>query len=342
MENGNYLLVKGCAGIGNRLFTLAAAIKYAKKTNRVMVVDWRDGVFAEPAKNAFDIFFRLEGVESQTPGQLLNMKEKMTFYPESLECSIDEHLYQNYRAAASKNLIKLPGTTRLNGRLSRLSEFWLYSKGDNFGKQVYSDTEAIKSLFSSQSVEYGHKLSPRLKQKVVLFADYWPGDVEREYFEKIKIHPFLQEKIQNTISQLGINEETIGVHIRNTDKKPGKELTSLIDLLKKEAVERSNIFLATDNLHIEKLFRDTFKEKLISLAKYYPENSENQNMHHAALKSGNYSRAEKLYEECITDIFLLAACGTFYYQGNSSFSKLALMFAPDSQRSINWLNAYAV
>jgi len=41
-----YLVLKGCAGLGNRLITLLKAIQYCKKTGRRLYVDWADGMFA--------------------------------------------------------------------------------------------------------------------------------------------------------------------------------------------------------------------------------------------------------------------------------------------------------
>lgn len=339
MPQQRYLLVKGCAGIGNRLFTLASAIKYATETNRAIIVDWRDGVFSHPSKNAFDLLFSLKGIQYEKVETI--PVTGASFYPASLSGNIDERLYANYRAAASKNLIEIPGIRKLRGRLSRLSEFWQYNKADNFGDQLYSDIAAIKALFSSNSIEYGHKLSLKIKQDVVLFADYWPGEINKKYFSFIELKADLKKRIENTTRQFGITEKTVGVHIRYTDKKPGKELDSLIAKIEREAKE-TNIFLSTDNQEIERSIHAILKEKIVTLPKYYPETNGNNNMHHASLKSGNYDHAERLYEECVTDAFLLAACGKFYYQGNSSFSKLALMFANKNQKSVNWLRGYAI
>jgi hypothetical protein len=337
MPASNYLVVKGCAGIGNRLFTLASALKYAEDTNRKIIVDWRDGVFAEPSKNAFDIFFQLRQIEQGNLTDVLQQKEKLSFYPKSLSKTLNESLYQNYRAGASNLLMKIPRFTRLRGRVSRLSEFWSYNPGNNFGKQTYSDKKAIQSLFSSNDIEYGHKLSKNIKQNVVMFADYWPGEVDKKHFEKIQVNETLNAKIEQAKKELGITNETIGIHVRSTDKKPDKEISSLITLLKKRITDSTSLFLATDNLEVEKLFKDTFKEKMLLLPKYYPDDT--FNMHHAALKSGDYSHTEKLYEECLTDIYLLADCKIFYYQGNSSFSRLVLKLTAQKQESINWLTA---
>ena len=57
-ENSNrnmdkYLVLKGCAGIGNRFITLMKAIQYAKLSRRIIYVDWGDGMFDNVGNNIF-------------------------------------------------------------------------------------------------------------------------------------------------------------------------------------------------------------------------------------------------------------------------------------------------
>lgn len=40
-----YIVLKACAGLGNRLVTLSNAIDYSLKNNRTLYVDWSDGLF---------------------------------------------------------------------------------------------------------------------------------------------------------------------------------------------------------------------------------------------------------------------------------------------------------
>lgn len=53
MTENKHLLIKGLAGFGNRLLTLSAAIEYAKKTNRKIIVDWCDNMYAQKGKTPF-------------------------------------------------------------------------------------------------------------------------------------------------------------------------------------------------------------------------------------------------------------------------------------------------
>lgn len=61
MRNKKYLVLKGCAGLGNRLITLMGAIRYCERTQRILYVDWADGMFDQEGQNAFTQYFELNG-----------------------------------------------------------------------------------------------------------------------------------------------------------------------------------------------------------------------------------------------------------------------------------------
>lgn len=61
-----YIVVKGIAGIGNRLFTLSCAIDYAIKHNRVLVVHWNDFCYSDDEKDVFNKYFQIKCKHSPT------------------------------------------------------------------------------------------------------------------------------------------------------------------------------------------------------------------------------------------------------------------------------------
>ena len=63
------VLLKGCAGLGNRLFTLVNAAEYANQTNRTLIVDWNDGLYYPMDYNFFSDFFKLKNIEYIAPKQ---------------------------------------------------------------------------------------------------------------------------------------------------------------------------------------------------------------------------------------------------------------------------------
>lgn len=317
------------------MFSLVAAIDFAKQTNRTIVVDWKDGVFSSKDKNAFTIFFELNDVDFCDFDEFVGSSANLSCYPHCYKGNLDKGLYDLFMAGSSNYLKKLPGISRLTGRLSRLSEFWMYSPADNFGKSVSSDWLAIKSLFSTKYMEFGHKLSATRKEDVVVFADYWPGVINETLFRHIIIKSELIAKYESIRLKLGITNETIGLHVRFSDKKPTKEFEKLIDYLNSHNTKE--LFLCTDSRHVENTFRDTFKNRLIVFRKFSPGNNDSKNMHHWSMRNNDYSKAELIYEESLIDLLLLASCKKILYQGNSSYSKLALIFNQRKSEAINWL-----
>ena len=55
-----YLILKGCAGLGNRIFSILNAISYCKKTGRKLIIDWSDGQFGKKHNNIFQNFFFID------------------------------------------------------------------------------------------------------------------------------------------------------------------------------------------------------------------------------------------------------------------------------------------
>ena len=57
MGRPKYLLVKGRAGLGNRLLAALTGIRYARLSGRRLVVDWRDESYSDDGTDAFPRFF---------------------------------------------------------------------------------------------------------------------------------------------------------------------------------------------------------------------------------------------------------------------------------------------
>ena len=57
MNKNRFLIIKGCAGIGNRLLTIKDGILYAAKNNLTIYVDWSDGWHLNEGHNSFYEFY---------------------------------------------------------------------------------------------------------------------------------------------------------------------------------------------------------------------------------------------------------------------------------------------
>lgn len=67
--------VKGVAGLGNRIFTLAFALHYAQKCNRKVAVDWSDGQIGPQGVDLFGLFFLVENYELDSISTGISAKE---------------------------------------------------------------------------------------------------------------------------------------------------------------------------------------------------------------------------------------------------------------------------
>ena len=92
----NYLLIKGCAGLGNRIISLTKAIDYAIKTNRIIVIDWSDGLYFTEGYNFFEDYFIIKDLKYHCPHttEISNLLENNQFshYPRILKNQENLHL----------------------------------------------------------------------------------------------------------------------------------------------------------------------------------------------------------------------------------------------------------
>lgn len=86
-----YVLLKGMEGFGDRLQCLLQGIEYAKRTGRVICVDWRDHMWCHNTKYDFNYYFDIIGIDSITPHKLFNHwhDDKHTVYPKQWQHELD-------------------------------------------------------------------------------------------------------------------------------------------------------------------------------------------------------------------------------------------------------------
>jgi hypothetical protein len=58
MSEDKFLLVKGRAGLGNRILCLLSAILYTRLTGRRLIVDWSDDTYSNDGSNVFTSLFQ--------------------------------------------------------------------------------------------------------------------------------------------------------------------------------------------------------------------------------------------------------------------------------------------
>lgn len=293
MEEVKYVIVKGCGGLGNRLFTLSNAIAYAKRNGRTIHVDWSDNLFSHSGENIFHRFFDLEGVDEAE-------------LPETVE-SIYPNGYQDFVFDPIQQVCE-----QRTDHASRMSKL--------LGKQDVSMWYP-KNDIGVAPFELGSDLPDSLNEQVVVYADYIPELDPDALRHHIKLGTDLQRMIDEFAERADL-KHAIGVHVRSTDIQPSKGLPHLFRMIK-SIDESARVFLATDNPAVETEFHEA-GIMVVTIDKHLPEvTKESMGIHHWARSNTSQEETLDMLTDAITDMWSLAACGQLLYQGNSSFSQIS-------------------
>lgn len=311
-----YLIVKGCAGLGNRLVTVFAAIKYCERNNRTLAVDWSDGQFDKKRIDAFHKCFDLKNIAYTTLADIDNW-DNASHSSQLFKNNKTEGIYDLYVDKQSSFWQKLPGKLFVSSGLKKLRRRWQPIGNENY----------------FNSLGYGSDLLNNRNETILYFLDFIPFINYNELPNYIQPKLFIAEKI-NYFSNQNKIDGAIGVHIRHTDKRPTSEVKLIIEYIKLKH-KMSSVFLSTDSIEIEKLFLNDFPNLLL-FPKTKPQ-LKGEGLHQWAL----YNKAEELkytlFEESIIELFLLSKCRYLYYQGNSTFSNISKVYHLNKNNCYDWL-----
>lgn len=332
MLRDKYLIVKGCAGLGNRLFTLCAAIEYAYITKRKLVVDWSDGQFAADGINSFFEVFKINNFPLLEKNKINyeNFKDK-SYYPPNWKSRERSNIYEIFDAKRAFDLFYVPPKIIPKGRLRKVFGYW---SDKNTKTNKNNNIAAIYSIFRNDTYELSGNYSFKRNEDFIFYMDYIPKINKKYLINHIDLLDDIKNQIFMFSKKYMLNFNGIGVHIRATDKRPNKDLSSLIDLLSKYVDQNKIIFLSTDNKKIENIIKEKFN-KVISTKKYIPEIS-NGGIHMWAKRNNNDYYKIKMFKESVIDMWLLSECKILLYQGNSTFS-LVSKFLKNDENCYDWL-----
>lgn len=328
-RNEKYLIIKGCAGIGNRLFVVSNAIEYCKITKRKLYVDWSDGQFGEKGRNVFYDFFTLKGIDHLVDLEEIRGQESLSYYPIQWKDNLEKSIYDLFEVVEKNYLRRFPTFFYRRNRLSMLNGYWRkITSSNNYGANVIGD------MFNPLNSPYGSQLSYNKKENVLVYADFTPFFHDETFLNHIQLTQNLELKVADFSQRNNLNTNTIGIHIRSTDKKPNKSLDVLFAKINNLNLDQPNIFLATDNLLIKDEIIRRYK-KVIYFEKKLPEVS-NEGIHQWALYNNKPELAAQICEDSIIDMWLLSQCEYLLYQGNSSFSIISKMLHKNKTKAIDW------
>src|SRR5690554_3770745 len=118
----SYVILKGVAGLGNRLFTLANAIEYTLNNNRIIIVDWSDGQFSQKGNNIFPKYFELIDITKDDLSAISSNITKQNSYPKIWGQNPTASVYDIFEQAKSSKLNKV--VPLIIGKLSNIHGYW--------------------------------------------------------------------------------------------------------------------------------------------------------------------------------------------------------------------------
>ena len=324
-----YLIVKGCAGLGNRVSTLCSAIEYAKETHRTLLVDWGDGEIVAEGYNFFNDYFSLKDVPHLTSYTPIVQQKNLRYYPDVQGCDITAGTFRLFDQCKSDRLPRIPFHRLPKNKIRTFRRHWRVK-----------EREGVKCankrflLLDDKVLPYGGDMSKRLKHDVVFYLDFIPS-FSRKTMER---HVRLKDPIHSRINRFLLNEldggRALGVHIRATDKKPEREINDLVAYLRSLDKDNVSIFLSTDNIDLQRQLM-----QVIEAIKVFPKQLPrvaSGGIHQWSVRNKDHTKAVELLESSIIDMYLLSTCEYLLFQGNSSFSRIAALMHGNPGKAMDW------
>ncbi len=292
MNEDKYLIVKGIAGLGNRILAALTGILYARLAGRRLIIDWSDPAYSNSGTNVFhDLFLctlydpadKIPATGSVSPaiwqGNLYNSATSM------------RKPYKNNTEFLKNTSIDL---TRLKYG-EEIAVMWAY----------HGEVDQLRGHFKGTYEEYAEMSKEAILSGLLR--------------EDLILHPRIQSKV-NEFRQKEFSRKTVGVHIRYTDHRAG--LLAILDklntLLRLEP--GLQVFLATDNIQIKKMLEENYPG-VITTPHWYPKPG--SRIHN------NLACPDRLESgiESLVDLYLLAECDYLIIDTSSTFSYVAMLLA---------------
>lgn len=294
-----FLVVKGAGagGIGDRLRAVIAGIAYAKKTDRTLVVDWRDGLYGEPGDEVFSRLFRINNIDHLPPDSL---DHEQDVWPPAWSGRLSKGMTHVYVADGNPPWDRRDAIERYSFDLSR-----------------YDYEHRVLVLWEFDQM---HKLvDDKSINPNALCIDAFTSAIARR-------HILPNERIQSKVATARRNKrKCIGLHVRRTNESVSQkgqvELSQYISFIDKWSKSgKYDLFLATDNLDVIHEMQACYG-KVFLHDKWLPVPGEPLHLNDQC--PDTYRTAE----EAVVDMFSLASCDKLIIQANSSFGIAAKLFS---------------
>ena len=320
-------IIKGAAGIGNRLITIAAAIDYCRFSDRMLYVDWSDGMYGKKGDNIFGRYFICRSPVYNEKMVLTECTDN-TVYPEGfdvgLNCLQEEYEHVSYSISGERirrvlRKCKIPsGLHVLLCHIVKSNRKW-------------------ESKDGRIRFEFGNSLPLKLDEKIVIFADFQPPYRKKILAREVFFNKIFMERVDKWIAANIDIDNSLGVHIRSTDKCYTSSLKTLYSKIDRIVTTKRiySIFLSTDSIKIKEMFAEKYAKLIVTIPKSFPETNEGQGIHKWAWKQGDSELKTRMFEEALSEMYILYKVKYLIYQGNSSFSQVVAIWR-NSYNSYKW------
>jgi Nodulation protein Z (NodZ) len=285
------LLTKGTQGMGNRIGSLLTAILYARLSARKLIVDWTDECYSTDGRNAIHDFF--EGPFHPLHYEILEQE------------SIAPVIWQNHIRESANSLRGRYGGNR--------ADVWQKFSVD-IRKLDHPETVAVLWTYSPQvdllrphllGTEFEGQSTDAILRKLIR--------------EDLTLRPHVREKVRQ-FKRERFRGKTVGVHVRYTDYQTRllAAVGKVNQLLKREPA--TQIFLATDNIQIKKLFEKLYSSVISTDHRYsYP----GDRLHYGKGRQDPTSDGIS----ALVDMYLLAECDELIVDTGSSFPSISVLLS---------------
>jgi hypothetical protein len=298
-----FLLVKGKAGLGNRLLAALGSIVYARVSGRQLYIDWSDRGYSKDRSNSFPRFFARPLLVDPAP---IWSSESVTppVWKSDLRESVDE-LIAKHEPPEAENAPSVSSKYTIDA--ARLD---------------YPEDVAVRWAWTDelyrmrQHFRGPHAVLRGLDDETLL---------RRTLRNEVELQPELRGRVDEFAAR-ELGEVNIGLHIRYSDRKNSfEQYPLLVDRIVRRH-PNATIFLATDNRDVEAQFRQRYQRVAVT-QKWYPPPG-------VPLHRTPTPDKLELGMEALVDLWLLGRCQYLVYNDTSTFGVMANLLSSAPRENV--------
>lgn len=303
MADEKYLIVKasGGGGLGDCIKSLLVGILYAKHSERILLVDWSGGVYADAGSDPYPMFFSVEGVP-----EVRSFPDTDDVYPSRWRGRLGQSLHQVYTDDGWPSWDRATTIKEYSADLSKLD----YSEQ----ALVIWDFDQLNKLALTLNIA---------KQPMLTL-----------YTQIAQQHLRLTADLQLALTKAyaSFNNPELGIHIRATNEfrenKGAVVLDDFVATIENSGFSSGSLFLATDNAAVEEKLKARFPATQ-TLTKWFSQPGDSLHLNKNCPDKTDGLRA------AILDIMMLSRCPNLLITPHSSFSELAQIMSPKVQNILS-------